>query len=78
MHSLATPPSPPPMMAAELLLPDSFKEELTKVDEYNFSSLSATCSSLSINKALPNSFNFNISINWPCLDLKVLINSSTT
>ena len=62
IHSLATPPSPPPIIAALSLSSFKSKPEPTKVELYKCSSLSATCISLSINKAFPNCSKSNISI----------------
>ena len=70
MHSLATPPSPPPIIAAFSLFEFKLRPEFTKVELYKCSSLSATCISLSINKAFPNCSKSSISIYWPTLDLK--------
>ena len=62
IHSLATPPSPPPIMATFSLSEFNLSPEFTKVELYNYSSLSATCISLSINRALPNCSHSRISI----------------
>ena len=62
MHSLATPPSPPPIIAAFSLFEFKLRPEFTKVELYKCSSLSATCISLSINKAFPNCSKSSISI----------------
>jgi len=53
IHSLATPPSPPPMMAALSLSLFKFKPEPTNVELYKCSSVEATCISPSINKDFP-------------------------
>ena len=42
MHSLATPPSPPPIIADLPIAELSLIPELTNVELYNYSSLSAT------------------------------------
>ena len=62
MHSLATPPSPPPMIAARSLSLFNFKPAPTKVELYKCSSEAATCISPSINNYFPNCSNSKISI----------------
>ena len=62
IHSLATPPSPPPMIAALSLSLFRFKPEPTNVELYKCSSVEATCISPSINKDFPNCSNSKISI----------------
>ena len=54
IHSLATPPSPPPIIAAFSISLLSFNAAFTKVELYKCSSLAATCISLSIKRDLPN------------------------
>ena len=70
MHSLATPPSPQPIIAAFSFFGFNFSPEFTNVELYKCSSLSATCISLSIKSYLPNCSNSKISIYCPALDLK--------
>ena len=70
IHSLATPPSPPPIMAALSLFLFRFNPDLTKVELYTCSSFSATCISLSIKRALPNCSKFKIYICWPTFEVK--------
>ena len=62
IHSLATPPSPPPIIAALSLSLFKSKPEPTKVELYKCSSVDATCISPSINKDLPNCSKSKISI----------------
>ena len=62
IHSLATPPSPPPIIAALSLSLFKFKPEPTKVELYKCSSVAATCISPSINKDLPNCSKSKISM----------------
>ena len=62
MHSLATPPSPPPMIAALSLSVFKVRPDPTKVELYKCSSVEATCISPSINKDLPNCYKSKISM----------------
>ena len=78
IHSLATPPSPPPIMAAFSFSLFSFRAALTKVELYKCSSLAATCISLSIKRDFPNCSKSKISICCPTLDLKSSKTSLTT
>jgi hypothetical protein len=57
IHSLATPPSPPPIIAALSLFLFKFKPAPTNVELYKCSSVAATCISPSINNDLPNCSN---------------------
>ena len=78
MHSLATPPSPPPIIAALSLFLFKFRPAPTNVELYKCSSVEATCISPSINNDLPNCSNSKISICWPTFDLKSSSTSLTT
>ena len=62
IHSLATPPSPPPIIAALSLFLFSFSPAPTKVELYKCSSEAATCISPSINRDVPNCSNSKISM----------------
>ena len=62
IHSLATPPSPPPIIAALSMCLFKFIPAPTNVELYKCSSEAATCISPSINKDLPNCSKSKISI----------------
>ena len=78
IHSLATPPSPPPIIAALSLFLFKLRPAPTKVELYKCSSVAATCISPSINNDFPNCSNSKISICCPTLDLKSSRTSFTT
>ena len=62
MHSLATPPSPPPIIAALSFFLFNLSPAPTKVELYKCSSDAATCIYPSINKDFPNCSNSKIYI----------------
>ena len=62
IHSLATPPSPPPIIAALSFFLLNLSPAPTKVELYKCSSVVATCISPSINKDLPNCSKSKISM----------------
>jgi hypothetical protein len=78
IHSLATPPSPPPIIAALSLFLFKLRPAPTKVELYKCSSVEATCISPSINNDFPNCSNSKISMCWPTFDLKSSRTSLTT
>ena len=78
IHSLATPPSPPPIIAALSLFLFKLRPAPTNVELYKCSSVAATCISPSINNDFPNSSNSKISICCPTFDLKSSRTSFTT
>jgi len=62
IHSLATPPSPPPIIAAFSLSLFRLSPAPTKVELYKCSSVEATCISPSMKRDLPNCSKSKISI----------------